>query len=132
MSVAVTNPEDWQIRSFSWTVARQGRRAYPALIPLSASQTLQSSLYAGPRLRQYSRLFPFRILRPRIREEVVQFAEDPKVLVLGHEIDTSAFERLTMTPRDDYARFSGNLLLVGPSGIQTGLLKRVDDLIEKA
>ena len=117
-------------RSFSWMLSQARSAGLPGLDPLISFAEARSS-FMDP-IQQMWQTFPFRILGPRIREEIVQFTEDPKVLVLGHEIDISAIDRLTMTPRDDYVRFSGNSLLFGPAGIQTDLLKRVDDLIENA
>jgi hypothetical protein len=76
--------------------------------------------------------FPFNLLRPQIREEINHFAEDPSVFVLGHEIDPSAFDRLTIPPRDDYARFFGGAPFWQPSALQPDLLKRIDELTESA
>jgi hypothetical protein len=86
----------------------------------------------GEPLQQMWQTLPFNLLYPGIREEVVRFAGNPKVFVLGHEIDTSAFARLTTTPRDDYGRFAFVAPAWRSSALQAALLRQVDVLTENA
>jgi len=117
-------------RCFSWMLSQARAAGLPGLDLLINLADAQSA--SADYLQQMWQRLPFNLLPPRIREEVLQFAEDPKVLVLGHEIDTSAFDRLAIPVRDDYARFSADAPFWQPPRLQIDLLKQIDEMTKNA